>query len=311
MDAAVTDLGLPPWGDGPVPLDDTGNGPKDTGNTQPDVPASFDDTPVSTPDTGTTDDTGSAPEDIPDPQDTGSLVDAGVRDTGVRDTGVRDTGTADVPRTDAGGTCAAPRRLCGGTCVDTTTNPAHCGACGTACAAPTPNCVAGRCAAPGCGMGASDCDGNMANGCEFTHAGTATCAAAPNLGTWCGDTGCGFLCPSTRSRVVATQTGRTSAWFRGRTTECSICPAEIEVTFTLTVPAGIDYDLYVYDACGRTPIGSSALLSGQTDRVTIRRGGSAGGDDFNWWVEVRYYNGSACSPWSLTVNTRSNSASSC
>lgn len=223
----------------------------------------------------------------------------------------RDVVSVDVPAADSGVTCAAPRSVCAGRCVDTATDAAHCGACGIACTGATPACAASRCVAATCGAGTSNCDGNTANGCEVSHRSADTCAAAPNLGAWCGDVGCGFLCPSTSSRVVATRTGLASAWFRGRTNECSSCPARLEVTFTLTVPPGVDYDLYVHDGCGGAVLGSSLLLAGQTDRVSISRSGDLGSDNFNWWVEVRYLSGASCSPWTLTVQTRSGSASSC
>jgi len=311
VDGGSPDTGIVlPEDTGVTPAEDTGNPLDDVGNPQPDLPASFEDIPVGPEDTGSLDDTGLSVEDRPAPIDLGISVDAGVRDAGRVDVPRTDTGSG-TP--DAGGACVSPRALCGGSCVDPRTDATHCGACNMACAGSTPSCVGGQCMAAGCGMGASDCDSDPSNGCELSHAApsTNTCAAAPNLGSWCGDVGCGFLCGSTSSRTVATRTGRTSAWFRGRTNECSNCPARLQVTFTLTVPAGVDYDLFVYDRCGGTPIGRSALLEGQTDRVTIERSGDFGSDSFDWWVEVRYYRGSSCLPWSLTVQTRSNSGSSC
>lgn len=298
-----------------VPKDDTGTLPVDSGNPFPDDAGNPSEDLGATP----AEDAGIPSQDAAAPADAGTLAmdattpgpDAGLRVDGGRvDTGLRlDTGV----RVDSGGGggCAAPRALCGGVCTDTSTSEAHCGACNNACSGPTPVCTAGRCVAPACGSGASDCDGSMANGCEVSHRSSASCGAAPNLGTWCGDVGCGFLCGSTSARVVATQTGRASAWFRGRTNECSTCPSRIQVVFNLSVPAGVDYDLYVYDSCTGASIGRSLALAGQPDRVTIERGGDVGSDSFNWFVEVRYVSGGACANWTLTVNTRSNSATSC
>ena len=279
-----------------LPPEDVVGTPKDSGVSEPDIPATFEDVAAPPVDLGSPGEDAFTPVDAFTPRDVVTPRDAVTVDTGPRD---------------AGGGCAAGQTLCAGRCVSTQTDPANCGACGMTCPSATPACSAGRCAAPGCGSGASDCDGNAANGCETAHMSMDSCAAAPNLGTWCGDVACGFLCPSTSSRVVATRSGRASAWFRGRTNECSNCPARLEVTFTLTVPAGVDYDLFVYDACGGTPIGRSQNLAGQTDRVTITRSGDLGSDSFNWWVEVRYFSGGSCTPWSLTVQTRSASASSC
>lgn len=305
------DTGVPAEDAWQVPKDDTGTLPPDSGTPLPedagtpveDVPAPPEDLGTPELDAGSAEDAGNPGFDVgqTDP-DSGVRVDAGRADTGVRvDTGVGVDG----------GACAAPRTLCSGVCTDTSSSEAHCGACGNACADPTPVCTAGRCVAPTCGSGASDCDGNMANGCEVSHRSSATCAAAPNLGSWCGDVSCGFLCGGTSSRVVATRTGRASAWFRGRTNECSNCPARVQVVFNLTVPAGVDYDLYVYDSCTGASIGRSLALAGQPDRVTIERGGDLGSNSFNWYVEVRYVSGNACGNWTLTVNTRSSNASSC
>src|SRR5207247_2419244 len=40
--------------------------------------------------------------------------------------------------------CTGTEMMCGGRCIDTQSDPAHCGACGTACTAPQA-CVAGSC----------------------------------------------------------------------------------------------------------------------------------------------------------------------
>ncbi len=294
--------------------------PEDSGIVEPDIPAPVEDTgtlaidvppppvdvEVPLPDVVTSIDTGFAVDTRP-AVDVGSVLDV-VTSVDVART---DAPRTDAPRTDAGPTCASPLVSCSGRCVDTSTDTANCGACGTSCAGATPRCASSRCAAAGCASGTSDCDGNTANGCEVAHRTTAACATATNLGSWCADVGCGFLCPGTSSRVVATRTGRASAWFRGRSNECSSCPARLEVIFTLTVPAGIDYDLFVYSDCGTTVLGRSQLLAGQTDRVTLSRSGDLGSDSFNWWVEVRYFSGGSCSPWTLTVQTRSGSATSC
>lgn len=295
-DAATEDLGAPgddafviPAEDASAPFD-SGWSELDVGAT-PDLPASF--------------------EDVVSPALDAVTPDAPAPDLVRVDAPVVDTPRVDAPAADVGVSCAPPRVTCSGRCVDASTDPANCGSCGTACSGATPMCAAGRCAAPACGAGASDCDSNSANGCEVSHRSSEVCAAAPNLGSWCGDVSCGFLCPSNSSRVVATRTGRASAWFRGRTNECSNCPARLDVTFTLTVPPGVDYDLYVYESCGGAVIGRSLLLQGQTDRVNLNRSGDLGSDSFNWWVEVRYVSGGSCAPWTLTVQSRSNSGSSC
>lgn len=210
--------------------------------------------------------------------------------------------------------CAAPRTICGtgasARCVDTRTDTEHCGRCGNPCPSGGA-CAAGVCGAAACMSNASDCNGNTADGCEVVH-GTAanTCPAAQDLGAWCGDTACAFLCQSRALRVVATQTGTSSRWFRARVNECSSCPASLNARLRLQVPAGVDYDLFVYSECGRL-IGSSQALAGVTDEVTVTGGGSLGGDNFQVFIEVRWYSGASCMPWTLTLEARANSATNC
>ncbi len=86
-------------------------------------------------------------------------------------------------------------RCPGGPCVDTRTDPSHCGACGRACgfgpnAAAT--CTAGVCGLT-CSAGFADCDGSPANGCEadvrtsLAHCGACmqACSGAGNQSAAC------------------------------------------------------------------------------------------------------------------------------
>ena len=62
----------------------------------------------------------------------------------------------------------AGQQRCGGVCIDTTSDPRNCGACGTVCPAvggAPASCVMGRCSFT-CPVNTGDCDGNTANGCE-------------------------------------------------------------------------------------------------------------------------------------------------
>ena len=119
-------------------------------------------------------------------------------------------GTACAGRPNAAATCAAG--TCGFSCaagradcdgdatngceVDTGTDRANCGACGTTC--PTPaNAVQSTCAAGACGFtcapGFADCDRNAANGCEVD-----TRITVANCGT------CGRVCPVPANAAAAT-----------------------------------------------------------------------------------------------------------
>jgi serine protease len=61
------------------------------------------------------------------------------------------------------------------------------------------------------------------------------------------------------------------------------------LTATLTPPAGVDYDLYLYNASG-TQIASSTRGAGLVDTATYANGGGAA---VTVYARVRYYSGGA------------------
>ena len=76
--------------------------------------------------------------------------------------------------------CDPGLTLCGQECVDTNTDPDHCGGCEVACALPgaVTECVGGICTLSSCQPGAVDLDQDPTNGCEYAC--TATGAEACN-----------------------------------------------------------------------------------------------------------------------------------
>ena len=76
---------------------------------------------------------------------------------------------------------------CGATCADLQTDPNNCGECGISCviANAEPTCTAGECGLGACLPGYSDCDGDIATGCEAM----AECGAGAPCMTTCGSTG--------------------------------------------------------------------------------------------------------------------------
>ena len=181
----------------------------------------------------------------------------------------------------------------------------NCGACGRVCdfANANSSCNFGMCELSQCDGAHSNCDGLLSNGCEVAHdVGFGSCGGpVSSVGAYDGDRSCGFTCGSNTSwNLFGTRTGNTSAWFRGRVREDSTCSANIEHQIRLQVPDGVDYDLFVYRDCG-SPYDSSLGLSGVDETVTVSSGDSfASDDDFDYWVEVRFYSGSSCSQWTLS-----------
>ncbi len=270
-----------------------------------DVQAPSDDAPLDPVDVSATPDVAedasapldtSAPDastpDVPTSLDTGSSeLDTGALDVAVTDTPVRDVPGLDLPRIDAISLDTPITR-------DTGTDAPTDAPTDTPTDAPTDG---------GCAAGSTLCSGVCLN----HRATTAVCTTGANLGSFCGDTSCGTLCPGTSSRVVVTRTGTTSQWFRARAVECSLCGANTTARVNLSVPTGIDYDLFVYRPCGSLS-GSSVHLAGVADSVSVTESESALSDDtFDYYIEVRYVSGSSCVPWTLTVEARSNNGSSC
>ncbi len=163
-----------------------------------------------------------------------------------------------------------------------------------------------------CAAGTSDCNGTSSDGCEVVHAtATNTCGTGDDLGTYCGDTACGTLCGTTTTvRSVRSPTGNRSTFFRGRINDCqSGCGTNLSAQLTLAVPAGADYDLFVYRPCGTTSARSEMRGVGLTERATLTQpDGLTTTDSFDYVVEVRWISGASCSPWTLTLEARSATA---
>ena len=111
-------------------------------------------------------------------------VDAGTTDLGSpTDTGPADTGSpedvqqpTDTGPEDTGPVCPSGQSMCAGGCVDTQTNPAHCGMCDRACTA-SEECRAGTCTATvTCPSGQIVCGG----GCVDAQTDNANCGACGN-----------------------------------------------------------------------------------------------------------------------------------
>jgi hypothetical protein len=156
------------------------------------------------------------------------------------------------------------------------------------------------------------CAGSVCEGACVAHRPPPnTCGTAENLGTFCGDASCGSLCRATAYRAVGTRQGRTSAWFRASSNECSICSANLRTRITLAVPPGTDWDLFVHRPCG-TVLSSSIRGAGEPDQIELDVPDRATfTDSFEYFIEVRYVRGSSCEPWTLTVEARGLDGTTC
>jgi hypothetical protein len=116
-----------------------------------------------------------------------------------------------------------------------------------------------------------------------------------------GDEACGVGCTATSEVTFSTQTGLVERWYQARAAENSACTANLIHKVRLAVPAGVDWDLFLYDDnCNL--IDSSIGGTGVDEEVGIASidYGTGSDDSFLYRVEVRYFSGGSCDDWSLT-----------
>ena len=134
--------------------------------------------------------------------------------------------------------------------------------------------------------GNSDCINN----------GGIDCSSPADLGTICGDTGSDNLI----------ENGCGDAWFTFELSECEASPPnelnDLTLKITLDSPAGVRYDLYLYDSQCGSPIASSKQPAGLTDEVTSSVTDiEAQSDTKLFYIEVRKISGSSSSNWNLSI----------
>jgi hypothetical protein len=165
------------------------------------------------------------------------------------------------------------------------------------------SCVKTACALSSCNTGFANCDGSAANGCEVNLSTASNSFETPMIiGSHCADTKKGFMCSSNSSfDNFATRTGTGGKFFKATARECSECQADLEMKFTLDVPDGVNYDLYIFKSSG-TLVASSITGVGVDESVTVKVPDNAGPDDqTDYIIEVRYYSGSSCIQWTLNA----------
>ena len=119
------------------------------------------------------------------------------------------------------------------------------------------------------------------------------CSTAINLGNIAGDSG----------TPVLSRTGVGEAFFMVRIQETSSSSRPLNARVQLQVPPGQDYDLIVRcTSCTSKTAKMSKSAAGVTESVDVTRADTFSDNSFTILVEVRYYNGSSCSPWTLTIS---------
>ncbi len=131
--------------------------------------------------------------------------------------------------------CAEPTPdRCGDVCTRRESDPRHCGACGTACAAGARAeavCAAGACSVRCTDPRYGDCDRAGANGCEAdletspTHCGACgrACAAAPHAAAACAAGACALVCEAGWADCDGLPNNGCEADLRASTDHCGMC----------------------------------------------------------------------------------------
>jgi hypothetical protein len=126
--------------------------------------------------------------------------------------------------------------------VDITTNTAHCGACGRACALPNVAayaCSGGVCGIRGCSSGFADCNMNPADGCEVnlasnvSHCGVCgrVCPSGVNAASVCVSGSCRYVCASGYADCDGTATPGCETNLLTNLSHCGACGNRCVCTF--------------------------------------------------------------------------------
>ena len=148
-------------------------------------------------------------------------------------------------------------------CEQTLTTLTDCGACHVPCTRPNAvaTCGTGTCAISSCSNGYANCNGTDADGCEANLIADSNTAQAPEyLGSIAGD--------KNAELVSVSRSG--SRWFtlqvREDDTAFALFAYMTSASIYLDVPAGTNYDLFVFSDCTGSPI-ASASTTGSTEHV--------------------------------------------
>ena len=168
-----------------------------------------------------------------------------------------------------------------GSCDNCTNNYSH--ANGT--------CSGDACAMTTCNNGYADCTGGSSDGCEFHLDNNAgSCSGAVYLGSVSGDKGC---------KTGPSRSGHGEGWYKVRVNEDYNGIRGLSFKATLAVPDGTNYDLYLYDGCGKL-VDSSKNSSSSNETVILSWSDKWGSSDSRtMYIHVVFSSGNNCSNWTL------------
>ena len=210
--------------------------------------------------------------------------------------------------------CATGYASCDGKpetgCESSTRTLGNCGACDEPCSLPHAGetCATGTCQITSCSSGWCNKDGLPDEGCEFDLDTNPACSTTVGIGLVRGDEGAD----------TAQHSGRGETWLKIRVTEAvssAFSRSDLSATFSLTSPAGQNYDLVVYCGTCVSSAGSSSKGAGQVDTVTAAWhegcteypwGGCTAFPDGNpsdrdIHVLVKHGSANTCGDWTLNV----------
>ncbi len=156
----------------------------------------------------------------------------------------------------------------------------------------TGTCSGDNCVLVSCDKGYANCYGGANSACEtYLNANPGSCSGATSLGTVCAD-----------KSASASSSGRGNKWFKVYMKECDNWDKDLKMNITLSVPSGVDYDLYLYNgSCGYMKA-STTVGNGSDESINYGWSDSWGHDNSRWfYIKVVYRNGSSCGNWKLTV----------
>ena len=115
-----------------------------------------------------------------------------------------------------------------------------------------------------------------------------------NLGTISGDAASNGI----------TRTGTGEAFFTVLVKETSSThPRPLNARIELVVPPGMDYDLIVRCAsCTGTAAQNAKKGIGIAETVNVTRADTFSDNSFTLVIEIRYFAGKGCAPWTLAIN---------